>query len=433
VKNNKKYLLFLLTVIVTFNYTDRFALGLVLQDIKGDLGLSDSELGILSGIAFAFFYSIMGLPIARWADTGNRVTIIGLATILWSVAVAACGVAANFVQLLLIRVIVGVGEAGCVPPALSLIADRFSRAERPRAVSLYMQGVSASVVLGYFAAGWLNQLCGWRAMFVIIGLPGVLLAAAARFSLREPRRDTPATITEPSAHPSLRSVGATLFASVTFRHLLYANSVMWFMNYGTMQWTPSFFIRSFGLGTGELGTWFAVIYGISGVLGTYWGGEWAARRASRNERLQLKVMAGLISVSGILMALVYLPALAPNAYIAFGWLGLSNLAGAMTNGPIFSVIQTLVPGRMRATAVAIIFLFANLIGIGLGPWTAGALSDALRPWFGADSLRYSMLVLCPTVLWGAWHLWIAARSITQEVNPHDGDPDIADQGAERPT
>src|SRR5688500_12783235 len=180
----RNYLLALLTTILAFNYIDRLALGLLLEDIKADLALTDTQLGFLTGIAFALFYAVMGIPIARWADRGNRVTIISLTTALWSVAVALCGAAGSFVQLLVIRAGVAVGEAGCHPPALSLIADYFTRAERPRAVARYMLGWPLALLIGYFAAGWLNEFWGWRATFVILGLPGLVLAALARFTLK---------------------------------------------------------------------------------------------------------------------------------------------------------------------------------------------------------------------------------------------------------
>src|SRR5688500_18999239 len=183
----KQYLLAVLLVVLASNYVDRLALGLLLQDIKVDLSLSDTQLGLLSGIAFALFYSVMGIPIARWADRGNRVLIISATASLWSVMVALCGFAGSFIQLLLIRIGIAVGEAGCIPPAHSLIADHFSRAERPRAVSIYMLGTPISIIIGYFLAGWLNELYGWRATFVILGLPGVAIAALAWLTLREPR------------------------------------------------------------------------------------------------------------------------------------------------------------------------------------------------------------------------------------------------------
>jgi predicted MFS family arabinose efflux permease len=411
----RRYLLAVLAVTLAFNNTDRFALGLVAQNIKVDLHLSDTELGFLSGIAFALFYSVMGIPIARWADQGNRVTIIGVTTALWSAAVALCGVAGSFLQLLLIRVIVGVGEAGCLPPAHSLIADYFAREERPRAVSFYLQGITASLVIGYFITGWLNQFYGWRAMFVMIGLPGLALAALSWLSLEEPRQHELMTATSFRVQPSLKEVFATLWATATFRHLLYAFSVNFFFAYGVLQWTPAFFVRSFGLQTGELGTWFVVVYGLAGILGTYWGGAWAARYAAKNECLQLKGLAFVTLVSAVLSTFVYLPSLAPNYLAALGWLGLANIAGFMTNGPMFAVLQTLVPGRMRAMSIAFVYFVGNLIGLGFGPWAAGALSDALRPWAGEESLRYALLMLCPGFLWVAWHFWAASKTVTNDV------------------
>jgi MFS family permease len=415
----RKYLLTVLLVILAFNYVDRLALGLLLQDIKVDLSLSDTQLGILSGIAFALFYSVMGIPIARLADRGNRVTIITVTAALWSVAVALCGAAGNFLQLLLIRIGVGVGEAGCIPPAHSLIADYFSRAERPKAVARYMLGAPLSVLLGYFVAGWLNEYCGWRATFMMLGLPGLGLAALAWCTLREPRQSAALQELEiihaapaPSAHPTLKNVWVTLWANSTFRHMLLCFSVVSFFGTGILQWQPAFFIRSYGIHTGELGSWLAVIYGVGGVLGTYYGGELAFRRAARNEPLQLKAMAIVYGGFGVISACGYL---APIQYVAFGLIGLGTVGVAMANGPMFATIQTLVPERMRAMSVALIYLFANFIGIGLGPLAVGALSDALQPTLGAESLRCALLALCPGYLWGGWHLWQGSKTVCRDL------------------
>jgi predicted MFS family arabinose efflux permease len=405
----RRYLLFVLLVILAFNLADRAALGLVLQDIKSDLRLTDTDLGFLSGIAFALFYSIMGIPLARWADRGDRLMIIAITTALWSVAVALCGVAASFLQLVLIRVVVAIGEAGCVPPAHSLIADYFTRAERPRAVAIYMLGGPLSVVIGYFIAGWLNQLYGWRTTFMLLGAPGLVLAALTWFTLREPRRTVSVRASE---QPSIREVWMTLWASLTFRHMLLAFSVIYFFGYGIMQWQPVFFIRSHGLGSAELGLWLASIYGIGGFLGTYWGGEWASRRAASNEALQLKAIAIAYSIFGAVSAGIYL---SHSKYVAFGLMAMATIGGAMAIGPLFATIQTLVPERMRAISIAVIYLFANLIGLGLGPLAAGMLSDALRPLVGEESLRYALLALCPGYLWGAWHLLRASRTVRQDL------------------
>jgi MFS family permease len=407
----KNYLLAALLVILAFNQVDRLALGLFMQDIKADLALSDTQLGLLTGLAFALFYSVMGIPIARWADRGNRVTIISLTTALWSVAVALCGLAGSFLQLLLIRVGVAVGEAGCIPPAHSLIADYFLRTERPRAVAIYMLGIPLSVVIGYFVAGWLNEFYGWRAAFVVLGLPGIVLAVLAALTLREPRRQNP-TAHIASKQPSLKEVCAVLWSKTAFRHLVLFFAVVSLFGYGLQQWQPAFFVRSHGLTSGELGTWLTIIYGAGGLLGTYLGGIWAARYAVHDERRQLKLAALVYSAFGLLAAFAYL---APDYRVAFGLIGLGAVTGGAAIGPLFATIQTLVPERMRAMSVAIIYLFANLIGMGLGPLAAGALSDAFQSWAGEESLRYALLALCPGYFWGGWHLWRASRTVIDDL------------------
>lgn len=426
----RRYLLLTLAAIFAFNNVDRLALGIVLQDIKLDLNLTDTQLGFLTGIAFALFYSIMGIPIARWADRSNRVMIIAITTALWSAAVAACGLAVNFIQLLAIRVGVAVGEAGCLPSGLSLISDHFSRAERPRAISLFLQGGSFSLVLGYFVAGWLNQLYGWRATFVWMGLPGLILALIAWLTLKEPRRMQAAARSKGESLPAVSllshgnessnaapppdfgSVCRLLWKNRTFRHLLFFYLVMTFFNIGIVQWQPAFLIRSFHLTTGELGSWSALVCGAGMMLGLYLGGEWASRRAAGNERLQLRMMALAWCSVGITSSLIYV---SPNRYWAFAFMGIWNIVGTTTSGPLNATIQTLVPERMRATAMTLVMLFANLFGVGLGPLAVGALSDLLRPLAQAESLRYALLVLSPGYLWGAWHLWRASKTVSTDL------------------
>lgn len=408
----KHYLLGLLTVILVFNYVDRLALGLLLQDIKTDLHLSDTQLGLLSGIAFALFYSVMGVPIARWADRGNRVTIISLAALLWSVGVALCGMAGSFVQLMLIRVGVAVGEAGCIPPSFSLIADYFNRAERPRAAAIYGLGGALSFVVGFFMAGWLNELYGWRVTFMLLGLPGVGLAALAWFTLKEPRHVQQKTIGATATQPSLKEVFVTLWTNATFRHLLVCFAVMSFFNYGILMWQPTFFIRSYALSTGQIGTWFAVIYGVGGIVGTYLGGVLASSHAAYNERLQLKAMAIAIAAAGVLSICVYLSS---TAYGAFALITLFVFVLSTVNGPLFATIQTLVPERMRAVSFALVYLFANFIGMGLGPLATGALSDAFQPWAAEESLRYALLSLAPGYFWCTWHAWRASKTVPSDL------------------
>lgn len=404
---------------------DTTAMALLLQDIKVDLDLSDTQLGVLTGIAFALFYAVLGLPIARWADRGNRVAIIAIATTLWGAMMALCVLAGNFLQLFLIRVGATVGQAGCSPAALSLIADHFTRAERPRAIARSTLGWPLSLLIGCLA-GWLNQFFGWRMTFVLLGLPGFVVAALVWFTLKEPRlvKATTASLSAPGERErtrdsrededpaSLKDVALGLWANRTVRHLLVFWVVANFFNAGAGQFQAAFLIRSYGLTTGELGTWFAVIYGVSGLVGTYWGGAWASRRAANNERLQLQAAALAFSVLALSSAGIYLSS---THYLAFALMGLAGLIGHMPIGPLFGTLQTLVPPRRRATAIALVFLSSNLIGTGLGPLAAGALSDALRPLLGEESLRYALLAFCPGYLWGGWHLWRAGKTVARDL------------------
>lgn len=419
-KPYKNYLLVLLMAILTSNFLDRVALGVVLQDIKLELQLSDTQLGFLSGLAFAAFYALMGIPIARWADRGNRITIIAVTTALWSAAVALCGVASSFIQLLVIRVGVAVGEAGCIPTANSLIADHFTREERPRAMGIYTMGAPLSIVIGYFATGWLNQFWGWRVTFITLGLPGVVLAAMAWFTLKEPRRAAPPTQVSQTAELKFIDIATTLWSCITFRRMLLCMAVAQFFTYGVMQWMPAFYIRSFGLQTGELGTWLAVAGGGCGLLGNYWGGVLASRYAAGDEQRQLQGTAIAWCLYGLISFAMYL---APSKYGAFFCLGVSTLVLAATNGPYFATMQALVPARMRAMSIALIYLVTNLIGLGFGPVAVGMLSDALRPTVGEDSVRYALLILAPGFTWCAWQMWRASSTVKRDVAANEAQAD----------
>ena len=432
----RRYLLGVLAVILFFNYLDRIALGTVLENIKTDLHLSDTQLGFLTGIAFALFYSIVGIPIARWADRGNRVLIISLATLISSAAVMLCGTVQTFEQLLLVRIAVSIGEAGCVPPGSSLVADYFSRAERPRAIAIYGMGGALSVVAGFFLGGWLNELYGWRTTFMLLGAPGLLLALVAWLSLREPRRfatHAPASraelsfVSDPCTPPPLRKVASRLWSNTTFRYLLLCLAALIFFTNGIGLWLPSFFVRSYGLGTGEIGTWLAVVYGVGALVGSYVGGDLASRFAPNNERLQLIVVAATIGFCGIVLVLAFL---SRSPILAFALMGLQSFGLSACNGPLFGTIQTLVPERMRAISLALVYFFANLVGMGLGPLATGTLSDALTPWTGTESLRYALLLLSPGFCWAAWYAWRASQAVTGDLATLDA-ADGRDQGQQR--
>lgn len=408
----KSHLIAMLALLAAFNAVDRLALGVLLQDIKVDLGLSDSQLGFVTGIAFSIFYAVLGIPIARWADRGNRVFIISVTALLSGAAIALCGVVTTFVQFLLVRVLVAAGEAGFQPPAVSLIADQFERAERQRAIARFTLGGPLALTLGYFAAGWFNHVHGWRATFVTIGIVGIVLAMIAGWTLRDPRSvrsDAQPMMAGPARpHPKLTEVFSTLWKVTAFRHLLLCFSVWCFFGGGILQWQPAFFIRSHGLDTATLGTWFALIYGVGGALGTYVSGELAARYAARNERLLLIAIAWLFVVFAAFTACAYLT---DDLSFAIAFLAISATGGAMANGPLTAVTQAVVPANMRATAIAVVYLFANLVGLGLGPLVVGALSDVLRPTLGEESLRYALLACCPGYVWAAFHAWRAGKTV----------------------
>lgn len=414
-RSYRYYLLILFATIMAFNFADRLSLGIALQNIKADLSLSDTQLGLVTGLAFSTFYAILGVPIARWADRGNRIDILCLATLMWSAMVALTGTVGGFIQLLAVRVGVGIGDAGTSPTANSLIPDYFSRAERPRAAAIFSLYAPATIILGYWVSGWLNQHLGWREMFIAISLPGLALAALAKFTLREPRVGVelgPLTATAPTAEPPrMRDVLVTLRAKATFRHLLFCYAIMAFYGAGTMQWLPAFFIRSFGVGTAALGSWLTLVTAPLTLVTVYAGGALASRYAGRNERVQFQVIAVTCLVIGADHVLTYL---SPNRYAALLFVGLGTVT-YMINGPLLAAFQTLLPPQMRATGLAIVYLFTGLIGTGLGPLAAGALSDVLEPAVGRQSLRYALLTLTPLCLWGAWHMWLASRTVSADL------------------
>jgi len=414
-----------LLLIQAHNYMDRQALSLVLQNIKTDLQLTDTQLGLLTGIPFAIFYAVLGIPMARWADRGNRVGIISLSVAIWSVFVALCGRATSFTQFMLLRAGIGVGEAGCLPPAQALIADEFPRATRPWAMSIYMLGGPFSTLVGMFVAGWLTQLYGWRTMFMLLGLPGLVLTLLARFTLREPRlRGSKAGADEPTpgaaldaAPPAaprstLPEVVRTLWTNHTFRYLLFAFWVQYFLVYGVAQFQPAFFTRSYGLEIGDLGTRFALAFGLSSLIGVYVGGRFASRYAANNESLQLKVAAATFGIFSLTSGLAYLSS---SLGLTLVLLAVGTLVVNLATGTLWAMAQSLVPPQMRAVASASIFLFANLFGLGLGPLAVGALSDALQPWLHGESLRYALLFACAGYWFGTWCLARASQTIATDL------------------
>ena len=409
----KHYVIGALLVVYTFNFVDRQILSLLIQPIKDELQLSDTQLGFLSGLAFAFFYTTLGIPIARLADRRNRVSIISICLALWSGMTALCGLAGNFWHLLLARIGVGIGEAGCTPPAHSVIADYFPRAERSRALSIYMLGIPLGILVGYLVGGWVNELYGWRIAFFTLGIPGVLLAVFVKLTLREPARgrvDGLENHREPV--PTLREVLSYLWRQSSFRHLVIANVIIAFMNQGVFQWMPAFFIRSYGMTTGELGTWLALTHGVGGLIGIYLAGLLTGRYGEGNEHRQTRVIA-IATVMVMPSALIIF--LSTDKYLAL-WMQLPiALFALFFLGPLFGLVQSLASLRMRATASALVLLIVNLIGHGFGPQLVGLVSDLLSPLFYREALRYSLVLFSLLPLWAAWHFLLAGRTIRADI------------------
>jgi predicted MFS family arabinose efflux permease len=409
----RNYALVLLTIVYSFNFIDRQLLAILQEPIKLELSLSDSQLGLLTGFAFALFYVIAGIPIARWADRSNRRNIISLSLGLWSLMTAVSGLTHNFIQLLAARVGVGVGEAGGSPPSHSIVSDIFPPEKRASAMSFYSTGVNIGILFGFLLGGWLNEFFGWRVAFIVVGAPGVLLALLVRFTLREPIRGLTENKQSSDEQVPFSQVLHLLWSRLSFRHMVFAGSLNAFVIYATVNWLASFFIRSHGMTTGELGTWLAMSSGLFGAIGVFFGGFFADKLASRDKRWYVWLSAVMMLICVPFTIAVYS---ASNQYTA---LMLAFVPGTLFNVYLGTTIATthgLVGQRMRATSSAILFLVLNIIGLGLGPWSIGLLSDYLLPTLGTESLRYALLYIIPAVtFWSACHFYLASRTLRDDL------------------
>lgn len=409
-----RYALGLLVVVYVFNFIDRSILSILLEPIKEEFDVSDTYLGFLSGIAFAAFYTVMGIPIARWADTGKRTRIIALALFVWSGMTALTGLARNFAQLAMARVGVGVGEAGCSPPAHSLISDYFPAHRRATALAIYALGIPIGNGIGSLAGGWINEWFDWRTAFIVVGLPGVALAVLVRFTLPEPVRGVYDDLATRSAKSRpVREVLRFIWGLRSFRHMSFGASLHAFYAYGVGAFIAAFFMRSHGMQSGELGTWLAVLGCTGGVLGTYMGGYLSDRLSARDLRWQMWVPAIATTASLPFAFLVYLW---PDGRTALLFFMVPTILGGMWLGPVFAMTQSLVPPVMRATAAAILLFIINIIGLGLGPQGAGILSDLLEPRFGIQSLRYALLIIVVIFsCWSVFHFVKASNSVVEDL------------------
>ncbi len=408
------YVLGLLTLVYALNIADRFSISTLIEPIRLELHLSDSGVGFLTGVAQAMFYVTIGIPVALLADRANRRNILAVALVLWSGMTALCGVAQNYTQLLLARFGVGIGEAGGTPPSTSILADKFPAAMRPMALTIYALGTCLGAWLGSAVAGQVAEHNGWRAAFLALGVPGLLVALLLRLTVREPVRgqfDQPATRHEP---PSMWATIRHVWHYRSALHLLLGGSVATLWSWGMMWWMTTFLERTHHLTIGQAGSMLGRMHLLAGTAGTLLASVLMSQPAARDPRYITRLLAWVT-------ALATLPSIAllctDSIALAQAFLWFFVPAVYFFIGPILGLLQNVVPPQMRATTCALLLFTANVANLVIAPQLIGLLSDQfnLRFQAGADSLRWALLVLAPTGFWAAAHLRAATRTILDDA------------------
>jgi MFS family permease len=388
----------ILVMVYTSNFIDRTIIGTLGQAIKVDLNIADWQLGVLGGLAFALLYTALGIPIARLAEKNSRVNIITICLVIWSGFTALCGTATNFLQLLLFRVGVGIGEAGCSPPAHSLISDYYPPKQRASALAVYSFGIPLGTMIGAVAGGWLVQHMGWRIAFFIVGAPGLIIALIVKLVIKEPPRGHSeeaggvAEATMQGQAPSLIAVTKRLFRSASFRHMTAGVTLASFASYGSGFFAQPYFIRNFDLSYTQVGLIYGLIGGISSGAGTLIGGfltDWVGKRDGK--------WYALVPAIGLAIAMpLYLAVYSnPSWTIAAALMILPGVFHYTYLGPTFGVMHNLVEPRMRATATAVLFFVLNLIALGFGPPFTGFVIDLFTQHLFAAQGLGDFLALCP--------------------------------------
>lgn len=384
--------LVMLFVVGTINFVDRQLLSVLVEPIRAEMDFSDTQFGLLTGLAFALFYAAMGVPVAMVADRWNRIKLIGIACVVWSGFTAACGFASNFWQLALMRFGVGAGEAGGTAPSLSVLADYYPPAQRPLAIGIFTCNGPFGVFVGAAFGAWAAANIGWRNAFVVIGIVGILVAPLLIWLVREPARgamDTHKPADE--AVPFSQSL-AMFIRRPSLRMVMIGSGLAAFVSYGMLNWIPAFLMRTQKMPLEAMATWFAPAAGITFGIGILGGGWLVSHRAKTSARaygtipalatavlIPTFIAALLVDTWQLSLALMLVPMAACTAYVA----------------PALALVQNLTPPRSRATAAAVLMLMLNIVGLGLGPLFAGIVSDALKDTHGVDSLRWALMALMP--------------------------------------
>lgn len=393
--NYKWFVLVMLTIMYTFNFIDRQILVILQEPIKAELGLSDTELGLLTGLAFAALYVTLGIPIARYADLNNRKNVVAVSLAVWSAMTIVSGRAMNFMQLFLARIGVGIGEAGGSPPAHSIISDYFPPEKRATALSIYSTGIYIGILLGYIVGGVIAKYYGWRMAFYALGIPGVLFAILVYYTIKEPIKgqNDPIPIGSDGEAaavktPGLKEVITYLLGKKTFIYFALAAGFHTFTTYGVGNFLPSFLQRVHGIDIATAGIVLGLTTGIGGFIGTFLGGFLADKLRDRDMRwyMWVPLIAGVCTIVPSLV--LYLTG---NGQIAMAMTFFTGSLTAFFLGPTIAVTHSLVGPKMRAFASSILFFILNLIGLGFGPLFVGLVSDALTPQYGDESLRYAFL------------------------------------------
>jgi MFS family permease len=417
------YVVWLLFAVYVLNFVDRQILTILIEPIKEEFKFSDLQMGMLGGLAFAALYSILGIPIARFADKANRVSIISASLAIWSIFTVVTGTARSFTQLLLARVAVGIGEAGCTPPAYSIISDYFEKKRRTTAISIYTMGIYGGVFVGYMVGALVAQKYGWRMAFFVVGAPGVLLALIVKLTLREPPRGFSEPTPVSTVTPLLSSVFRKVLTKATFWHLALAAALHAFVGYGVNGFHPSYLIRTHGLTVAEAGMVLSFVAAISGIGGTWFGGYLADKLSNGRNDVRWQLWTpGIATLLNVPVALLAYSLSDKNTVIVM--LFISLIFGVMYLGPTYATMQRLVGVRERALGSAVLLLIVNLVGLGLGPTLVGWVSDLFREHYlaqgiaaklaGAQGLRMSLIIMVCVNVWSFVHYMLAAKTLVRD-------------------
>ena len=397
--------------VIMLNFLDRQVMAILAEPIKQDMGLTDQQVGLMTGLAFSLFYTTMAIPVAALADRWNRSWIIASAITVWSVMTIACGAAQNFVQMFLARVGVGIGESANSPPAQSLIAEYFPPERRAFALGIYGSAVPIGAFLASVGGGWLVENFNWRIAFFIAGAPGILVGLIVWLTVKDNRPH--GSLLKAFEHREGEVTFALAFRELASKraywHLVAGGTVVAFVAFGISAFYGSLYVRVFGLGYAELGLKVGLMIGVAGVLGSWMGG-WAGNVLDKTRPAASLLIAALVFLLAV--PAVYLAGVTSSANLSFVLLSVLTFASTFYYGPTFALIQDLASDRVRAMAVAIFLLVSGIFGIGLGPVFVGTVSDVISggdPAREAEAITGAIAITGCFSVWSAFHFWRAQR------------------------